>query len=93
MQLVMKPEQFDVMVTGNLYGNIIANVAAGLVGGPGVVGGANVGESLAIFETVSHLMILFLFARFSGFDRTIYGLESNSSNIEQSMMYCISYGD
>eukprot|EP01114_Cavostelium_apophysatum_P001999 TRINITY_DN11753_c0_g1_i1.p1 TRINITY_DN11753_c0_g1~~TRINITY_DN11753_c0_g1_i1.p1 ORF type:complete len:394 (-),score=127.43 TRINITY_DN11753_c0_g1_i1:17-1156(-) len=51
MQLVMNPSQFDVMVTGNLYGNIIANVAAGLVGGPGIVGGANIGESLATFET------------------------------------------
>lgn len=51
MQLVMNPSQFDVMVTGNLYGNIIANVAAGLVGGAGVVGGANIGEKIGIFET------------------------------------------
>jgi len=54
MQLVMNPSQFDVMVTGNLYGNIISNVAAGLVGGPGVVGGANIGEQIAIFETARH---------------------------------------
>jgi len=51
MQLVMNPAQFDVMVTGNLYGNIISNVASGLVGGAGVVGGVNVGEQIAIFET------------------------------------------
>jgi len=50
MQLVMKPSQFDVMVTSNLYGNIITNVAGGLIGGPGIVGGANIGENIALFE-------------------------------------------
>lgn len=50
MQLVMNPSQFDVMVTLNLYGNIIINAAAGLIGGPGVVGGANVGEGMVVFE-------------------------------------------
>jgi len=50
MQLVMNPGQFDVMLTPNLYGNIIANVATGLVGGPGIVGGANVGDGIAVFE-------------------------------------------
>jgi isocitrate dehydrogenase (NAD+) len=53
MQLVMKPSQFDVMVTTNLYGNIITNVAGGLIGGPGIVGGANMGENIALFEPVS----------------------------------------
>ena len=46
----MNPSQFDVMVTLNLYGNIIINAAAGLIGGPGVVGGANVGEGMVVFE-------------------------------------------
>lgn len=50
MQLVMNPSQFDVMLTGNLYGNLLANVGSGLVGGPGIVGGANFGEDVGIFE-------------------------------------------
>ena len=50
MQLVSKPEQFDVMVTPNLYGNLVANVAAGLMGGPGVIPGGNIGSDVAIFE-------------------------------------------
>ncbi len=43
----MNPSQFDVMLTPNLYGNIITNVAAGLVGGPGLTPGANVGDGIA----------------------------------------------
>ncbi|XP_051134669.1 isocitrate dehydrogenase [NAD] regulatory subunit 1, mitochondrial-like [Andrographis paniculata] len=50
MQLVSKPEQFDVMVTPNLYGNLIANTAAGIAGGTGVMPGGNVGFDYAIFE-------------------------------------------
>uniref|UniRef100_UPI001CB90B4F isocitrate dehydrogenase [NAD] regulatory subunit 3, mitochondrial-like n=1 Tax=Erigeron canadensis TaxID=72917 RepID=UPI001CB90B4F len=50
MQLVSKPEQFDVMVTPNLYGNLVANVAAGIAGGTGVMPGGNVGTEFAIFE-------------------------------------------
>lgn len=50
MQLASKPEQFDVMVTPNLYGNLVANIAAGLVGGYGVTPGANVGADCAVFE-------------------------------------------
>uniref|UniRef100_A0A7I4Z1Y2 Isocitrate dehydrogenase [NAD] subunit, mitochondrial n=1 Tax=Haemonchus contortus TaxID=6289 RepID=A0A7I4Z1Y2_HAECO len=50
MQLVSKPEQFDVMVMPNLYGNIIDNLAAGLVGGAGVVTGQSVGSDYVIFE-------------------------------------------
>ncbi len=52
MQMVMRPEQFDVVVLGNLYGDIISDLAAGLVGGLGVVPGANLGEEIAIFESV-----------------------------------------
>jgi len=52
MQMVMHPEQFDVMVLGNLYGDIISDLAAGLVGGLGVVPGANIGETVAVFESV-----------------------------------------
>ncbi len=52
MQLVKDPTQFDVLVLGNLYGDILSDLCAGLVGGLGVVPGANVGESCAIFEAV-----------------------------------------
>lgn len=52
MQLVVKPEQFDVIVTENLYGDILSDLCAGLVGGLGVVPGANIGERAAIFEPV-----------------------------------------
>jgi len=54
MQLVMRPQQFDVMVTPNLYGNLVTNVVAALVGGPGMTPGANVGERVAIFESGAH---------------------------------------
>lgn len=47
-----KPQQFDVMVMPNLYGNVVSNVCAGLVGGPGLVPGANYGQDYAVFETV-----------------------------------------
>jgi isocitrate dehydrogenase (NAD+) len=50
MQLVSKPKQFDVLVTPNLYGNIVENIAAGLVGGPGVIPGIDIGTKYAIFE-------------------------------------------
>ncbi|CAB1330161.1 unnamed protein product, partial [Coregonus sp. 'balchen'] len=53
MILVSKPQQFDVMVMPNLYGNVVSNVCAGLVGGPGLVPGANYGRDYAVFETVS----------------------------------------
>ncbi|XAR58039.1 Isocitrate dehydrogenase (NAD(+)) [Bertholletia excelsa] len=50
MQLVSKPEQFYVMVTPNLYGNLVTNTAAGLAGGTGVIPGENIGNDYAIFE-------------------------------------------
>ncbi|GGF02266.1 isocitrate/isopropylmalate dehydrogenase family protein [Hymenobacter cavernae] len=52
MQLVNKPEQFDVIVTTNLFGDILSDLCAGLVGGLGVVAGANIGDETAIFEAV-----------------------------------------
>ena len=52
MQLVMKPEQFDVIVTTNLFGDIISDLCAGLVGGLGLAPGANIGIDAAIFEAV-----------------------------------------
>ncbi len=52
MQLVMRPEQFDVMVFPNLYGDIASDLCAGLVGGLGVAPGANIGKDIAIFEAV-----------------------------------------
>jgi isocitrate dehydrogenase (NAD+) len=52
MQLVMRPEQFDVLLLPNLYGDIVSDLAAGLVGGLGIVPGANLGEKHAVFEAV-----------------------------------------
>lgn len=45
-----KPHQFDVVLCGNLYGNILSNVGAALVGGPGVIPGANLGREYAVYE-------------------------------------------
>jgi isocitrate dehydrogenase (NAD+) len=50
MQLVQKPELYDVLVLPNLYGDILSDLCAGLVGGLGVAPGANIGEKAAIFE-------------------------------------------
>src|SRR5690349_10684614 len=52
MQLVMKPEKFDVLLLPNLYGDIVSDLCAGLVGGLGVVPGANIGTEAAVFEAV-----------------------------------------
>ena len=52
MQLVMRPETFDLLLLPNLYGDIVSDLAAGLVGGLGVVPGANMGEHHAVFEAV-----------------------------------------
>ncbi|HUH90498.1 MAG TPA: isocitrate dehydrogenase, partial [Lysobacter sp.] len=52
MQLVMRPEQFDVIVTTNLFGDIISDLCAGLIGGLGLIPGANIGADAAIFEAV-----------------------------------------
>ena len=52
MQLVINPNQFDILLLENLYGDIVSDLAAGLVGGLGVVAGANIGENGAVFEAV-----------------------------------------
>ncbi len=52
MQLVLKPEQFDVLLLPNLYGDVVSDLAAGLVGGLGLVPSGNIGEVAAIFEAV-----------------------------------------
>lgn len=52
MQLVMNPHQFDIIVTTNLFGDILSDLCAGLVGGLGMAPGANIGEDCAIFEAV-----------------------------------------
>jgi len=52
MQLVIDPNQFDILLLENLYGDIVSDLAAGLVGGLGVVAGANIGENGAVFEAV-----------------------------------------
>jgi isocitrate dehydrogenase (NAD+) len=52
MELVMRPERFDVIVTTNLFGDILSDLTSGLVGGLGLTPGANIGETVAIFEAV-----------------------------------------
>ena len=52
MQLVMRPDDFDILLMPNLYGDIISDLAAGLVGGLGIVPGANMGDEHAVFEAV-----------------------------------------
>lgn len=52
MQLVLDPRQFDVLLLPNLYGDVVSDLAAGLVGGLGVVGSANLGDEVAVFEAV-----------------------------------------
>ncbi len=52
MQLVMRPETFDILLLPNLYGDIVSDLAAGLVGGLGIVPGANIGDHHAVFEAV-----------------------------------------
>jgi isocitrate dehydrogenase (NAD+) len=52
MQLVMRPEQFDILLCENLYGDIVSDLCAGLIGGLGLVPGANIGELGAVFEAV-----------------------------------------
>ena len=52
MQLVMRPQQFDMLVLENLYGDIVSDLCAGLIGGLGLAPGANIGEQGAVFEAV-----------------------------------------
>ena len=52
MQMVLNPQQFDMLLLPNLYGDVMSDLAAGLVGGLGMVGIANIGEDCAIFEAV-----------------------------------------
>ncbi|GAU93339.1 hypothetical protein RvY_05294 [Ramazzottius varieornatus] len=51
MQMVNKPSQFDLMVMPNLYGDVLSNIACGVIGGPGLVSGTNLGYRYAVFET------------------------------------------
>jgi isocitrate dehydrogenase (NAD+) len=52
MQMVLRPEQFDVMVTTNMFGDILSDLAAGLIGGLGLAPGGNIGARAAVFEAV-----------------------------------------
>ncbi|XP_014674490.1 PREDICTED: isocitrate dehydrogenase [NAD] subunit gamma, mitochondrial-like [Priapulus caudatus] len=59
MQLVSRPQQFDVMVMPNLYGNIVANIGVGIAGGDGLTAGANIGPQYAIFETINFRVVFY----------------------------------
>jgi hypothetical protein len=78
MQLVSKPQQFDVLVAPNLYGNIVSNLAAGLVGGAGMVPGESYSTDVAIFEPVCCARIDVLFSNDYFF--FILGCTSSISN-------------
>jgi isocitrate dehydrogenase (NAD+) len=52
MHMVMNPQQFDVVVTTNMFGDILSDLTAGLVGGLGLIPGANIGDDAALFEAV-----------------------------------------
>lgn len=65
MQMVSNPHQFDVMVTPNLYGNIVDNLASGLVGGAGVVAGASYSAECVVFEPVIIINLFTFFFFFS----------------------------
>ena len=52
MKLVQDPKQFDVLLMENLYGDLVSDLCAGLVGGLGVVPGSNIGDDAAVFEAV-----------------------------------------
>ena len=52
MNLVLNPENYDVMVMPNLYGDILSDLCSGLVGGLGIIPGANIGKDVAVFEAV-----------------------------------------
>ena len=52
MQLMQKPDQYDVLVMANLYGDIVSDLVAGMVGGLGVAPGGNIGDGVAVFEPI-----------------------------------------
>jgi isocitrate dehydrogenase (NAD+) len=52
MQLIQKPHNYDILVLPNLYGDIISDLCAGLIGGLGIAPGANIGDDMAVFEAV-----------------------------------------
>ena len=79
MQLVSNPWQFDVVILTNLYGNIVSNLVAGLIGGPGLIGGSNYGPQYAVFETGTRnaaqvIQILFTFTTLLANTNKIYDI-------------------
>ena len=86
--MVSNPNQFDVMVMPNLYGNIVSNIGAGLVGGAGLVAGKNIGTHYVMFEPVSNCIfpvrivcpflcsLAFLYHVYVNFPRDLYFVES-----------------
>lgn len=80
MQMVSNPRQFDVMVMPNLYGDIVNNVASGLIGGAGVVPGASYSANCVVYETVSAQVfnyICILLCVLSDISLTLSGIESH----------------
>ncbi|VDQ10816.1 unnamed protein product [Trichobilharzia regenti] len=67
LNLVQDPTRFDVLVMPNLYGDILSDLAAGLIGGLGVTPSGNIGETGAIFESVSEFRRKVFYLYYSGF--------------------------
>lgn len=82
MQMVSKPQQFDVMVTPNLYGNIVDNLASGLVGGAGVVAGASYSANCVVFEPVSYVT-----------EKCVFQLKLAESNFNLITQFLMQFGN
>lgn len=103
MQMASRPQQFDVMILPNLYGNIVTNIATGLVGGPGLFPGANIGLSGAIFEQgTRHSARSIAGRQLANPTATIMGgvlmlrylkMEDHADNIEKAIMRVFSETD
>ena len=98
MQLVSNPWQFDVVILTNLYGNIVSNLVAGLIGGPGLIGGSNYGPQYAVFETGTRnaaqvIKILFTFTTLLANKQNLRDFESQHFNYlnKVSFFYCNLY--
>jgi len=84
MQIVMDPQQFDVLLLPNLYGDVMSDLAAGLVGGLGVVPSANIGDDCAMFEAVHGTAPDIAGKGFAYFDNVPYGFANTQVRADHS---------
>jgi isocitrate dehydrogenase (NAD+) len=109
MRLVQNPIQFDLLLMENLYGDVISDLAAGLVGGLGVTPGANIGDDRAIFEAVhgsapdiagqnkanplALLMSAVMMLRYLAESSGDTSLDDAADSIKQAYDYCLKHGE